>query len=1318
MDNIKFNLFGNAYTPLFYLGILATEGISAHASQSGEDITLARLFQKKTDGFYIDVGAFHPILYSNTYMFHKLFDWRGLNIDASEKTIELYNMMRPKDINLNVAVSNVEGKTTYWQFDNSPSVNTISQENVDRQLSRGIELTQQRTIDTYRLETIFDQYLPEGQVIDLMNVDVEGVDYEVLESNNWSKYRPKVVLVEDYEILRTGDVGGTNISKFMLSQGYQFVSHLFDTTIYAEPEFLDLAIRQVRPLNHTRYVSVFYKYGDSPETDARIDAMLQKYPLFTELQAQVEQQINRINDLEALQSAYDKALAEIENSKKQLAKTEEETQGLLQKYYHKSDDYDQLFVENKQLATEFNALKSQIESYSAQIQNKADEADVLKAQLDVLTIETQALLEKYQAKVDEVEALRIEFDGMSKIHEEILPAFADDIELFNKQLAKEIKDRQSKLRALQQDIQKQQNKTQAIQNATQSILNSRSFRYVDQLKSRLFPRRYAPTPLISASFATEGFQSGISDLPDSRRNTTLSPHQVRLTASKLYTLGFVERALEELEYNFKHTTSIYSRHASAWELALWYSQFEDDNNLHRTLNYLRLSKDGIKETKALQKIALVEAECRLKLGQVERAVEIINQASKLGENADLLLARANCETGLEQKLYWINSALKMDSLAPIELTAVDPDKFFYDQLIYQKPVELSFYSKDAPQPKISIILTTYNAEDMIGLAIEAFIQQTWQNWELLLVDDCSTDNTVGVIQSYIDRDDRIKLLHTEQNSGTNVARNIALKVATGEFITCNDADDWSHPQKLEVQAAHLVSNPHIIANMSRQSRINNDLHFYRRPRYGFFIQANISSLMFRRDEVVREIGYWDTVRFLADGEYISRMREVFGTDRVVEIEKSLLSFPRQLDGSLTTHSKFGYYGYQMGISREYLEQYTYFYKTSPRLFIDFPMSERPFAVPEPMLPERNRENPVRHFDVVLISEFRLSGGTVESNIEEIKAQIYGGLKTGLVPLYRYPLSPEHHFDPKVREYIDGKNVEVLVYGQRVTCDTLIIRYPPVLQEWQKYLPDIQAKNIRIIINQTPYRDYSDNRDRVYDMRDCVENVQRYFDTKGVWHPIGPVIRQSLVEHHQAELEAVTLSEDDWLNIIHVGDWKRSSRPAKGAVPRIGRHARDQYVKWPESVEKLNMVYPLTGDYEVHILGGAETVKNMVGEIPANWHVREFNSIHPREFLAELDVFVYYTHQDWIEAFGRVIFEAMATGVPVILPYQYQPLFEDAAIYAEPYEVLDKVQALMNDDNYYQQQVERAWNYVEDKFGYTMHLKRVTEGFPSDKKVKK
>jgi glycosyltransferase involved in cell wall biosynthesis len=596
------------------------------------------------------------------------------------------------------------------------------------------------------------------------------------------------------------------------------------------------------------------------------------------------------------------------------------------------------------------------------------------------------------------------------------------------------------------------------------------------------------------------------------------------------------------------------------------------------------------------------------------------------------------------------------------------------------------------------------------------LSQTWTNLEVLVVDDCSTDATVRVVEDYVRRDSRVQLIRAESNGGAYVARNLALRVATGAFVTCHDADDWSHPEKIEKQVRHLLNNPLVVGNTSHTALATSDLRFTRlsgsskamsSKGMSSYISDNPSSFMFRREAVMEAVGYWDCVRLSGDMEYIMRVKKVLGDESVVSELTEPLSFYRQSSSSLTGSEEFGFHGVIRGILKEYKEGYNHFHDTAENLRYGFPQDSRPFAVPEPMWPTREvKRGERRQFDVIIVSDFRLPAGTTTSNAEEIKAQKQMGLRTGLVQMYRYDLTPSMNINQKVRELLDGDQVQMLVYGEKVSCDVLILKHPPILQEWQQFVPDVEAANVHVIVNQTPLRHYGDEGRLLYTISQSKEHLQRYFGEAGVWHPIGPLVREALYQHHEEELAEITLADEDWVELIDVNEWRRESRPPRGPSPRIGRHSRDHDVKWPVDPSELLAVYPDSEEYEVHVLGGAEIARKVLGGIPKNWHVLGFGELHPKDFLSTLDVFVYYTHPDWVEAFGRVIIEAMAVGVPVILPHSYRELFKEAAIYAEPSEVKSNIDRLMADDEYYESQVRVARDYVEKHFGYTVHATRL------------
>ncbi len=167
-------------------------------AQEGEDILLKRIFEYRNinnGGFYVDVGAHHPQRFSNTYFFYKR-GWKGINIDATPFSMKLFNELRESDINLEFAVSDKQETLTYYMF-NEPALNSFDKElSLKRNLLEHYSILGTKNINTITLENILDKYLPKNQDIDFLSIDVEGFDFQVLKSNNWEKYKPKVVLIE------------------------------------------------------------------------------------------------------------------------------------------------------------------------------------------------------------------------------------------------------------------------------------------------------------------------------------------------------------------------------------------------------------------------------------------------------------------------------------------------------------------------------------------------------------------------------------------------------------------------------------------------------------------------------------------------------------------------------------------------------------------------------------------------------------------------------------------------------------------------------------------------------------------------------------------------------------------------------------------------------------------------------------------------------------------------------------------------------------------------------------------------------------------
>jgi FkbM family methyltransferase len=199
-------------------------------SQEGEDLLLARIFGEK-NGFFIDVGAHHPIRFSNTYLFY-LKGWRGINIDAMSGSMKAFDSLRPEDINIECSVSDKIEELKFYEF-NEPALNTFSEmEAIKKDGLSHFKIVNTKLLQTDTLANILPKYLKEGQTIDFLNIDVEGLDLQVLKSMDWDKYRPKVILVEDLTHNLEFSSENRLVKTYLQQMGYELFAKTFNTLFF------------------------------------------------------------------------------------------------------------------------------------------------------------------------------------------------------------------------------------------------------------------------------------------------------------------------------------------------------------------------------------------------------------------------------------------------------------------------------------------------------------------------------------------------------------------------------------------------------------------------------------------------------------------------------------------------------------------------------------------------------------------------------------------------------------------------------------------------------------------------------------------------------------------------------------------------------------------------------------------------------------------------------------------------------------------------------------------------------------------------------
>lgn len=195
-------------------------------AQFGEDVVLATLLPERS-GFFVDVGAFHPFHYSNTYLLYRR-GWRGLNIDPNPWTRPLFRFHRPRDTSVTFGIGGVRGRMTYYQF-NHQACNTFSKAQRDKMLTRSfVREVGESEVFVAPLSELIDQY---GRAPDFLNIDVEGMNLEVLRTLDWERHAPRVLCVEDDEFdFHTSPF--SKIHDFVESKGYLLSARMGPSSVY------------------------------------------------------------------------------------------------------------------------------------------------------------------------------------------------------------------------------------------------------------------------------------------------------------------------------------------------------------------------------------------------------------------------------------------------------------------------------------------------------------------------------------------------------------------------------------------------------------------------------------------------------------------------------------------------------------------------------------------------------------------------------------------------------------------------------------------------------------------------------------------------------------------------------------------------------------------------------------------------------------------------------------------------------------------------------------------------------------------------------
>ncbi|GAB3058696.1 glycosyltransferase family 2 protein [Virgibacillus ainsalahensis] len=609
------------------------------------------------------------------------------------------------------------------------------------------------------------------------------------------------------------------------------------------------------------------------------------------------------------------------------------------------------------------------------------------------------------------------------------------------------------IKKLERNLQKMQHRYEQEQR-----INKESKRKLDKMHKSRSWRWSLPIRKVGSLLKKKRQKSYTSHEPSTleKVQANISARTTQLTAKDLEEKlwgGYSFYALEAL-IHLKHSTraSLNERIRAARSMARWYydqEQFDKVYDVLEDINEIKpLSKPNLDRT-------IPEIKVLKKLGEINTAKRKIWETIKArGLQPELCLSMAHLMNNENERLNWYN--LLYDMHGYHQISKIDDSLSLALENIY---TPMSHLENELNKYKISVVVPAYNAAGLIHIALNSLLNQTVQNLEIIVVDDCSPDNTAEIVTTYTDIDNRIKLIRKEKNEGAYAARNTGLQYASGDFITIHDVDDWSHSQKLETQLIELINNPEAVGTISYLVRASRNIS----PINGGsllgakFLMMNSSSLLIRKN-IFTKLGGWDSVRVAGDSEFIWRIEKVFGKERVIRVEPHVpLSIALSNESSLTATSTTHVKTIKFGLRRTYREAFEWWHnqvESEEELYMDVQKVNRHFPSPVPNL---IRQPHSRAYDSVWVADFSLP--SIPDTLPNLRK------KNEKIAIYHWPYYKSKAADrwaPGVYPFIHRNGMDILVPDEVIETGNLMLLTPEVLDYVLESVPDIKYNQAFIV----------------------------------------------------------------------------------------------------------------------------------------------------------------------------------------------------------------------------------------------------------------
>ncbi|PZQ10774.1 MAG: hypothetical protein DI565_19540 [Ancylobacter novellus] len=412
-------------------------------------------------------------------------------------------------------------------------------------------------------------------------------------------------------------------------------------------------------------------------------------------------------------------------------------------------------------------------------------------------------------------------------------------------------------------------------------------------------------------------------------------------------------------------------------------------------------------------------------GDHEEARRVLASSDDGLDDPDALLLLSNVVEDDEERLSLINRLFARQQLSPITRRDAEAPLGLRNVSGSDTQCEISDIGK------VSVIVPAYEAAEHIETALRSLTAQSYRNLEIIVVDDASRDGTFDIVQRFARADDRVRPVRQDRNAGAYAARNRGLDLAYGDFVTTHDADDWSHPQKIERQLAVMMQQPHVMGVLAHWTRVRPDLRITSNWRLmERLTHISHSSFMVRRS-VHQDLGGWDLVRVSADTEFIGRVEAAYGKESVTKIlPEAPLAFALDDVVSLTrtkaTHVSTLYYG----LRQYYKEIYRFWHRTSLGRLSPEQALKKQAMIPREMT---SRDTAAHVVEVHVVGDCR-DGGSVRAMAAYAEN---GAVRVGVTHAPQPPMDLSEKFArPFCDDFfalIERSNVEIVMPGASVSA---------------------------------------------------------------------------------------------------------------------------------------------------------------------------------------------------------------------------------------------------------------------------------------------